>query len=262
MGDVSPGEEFVPCNIKTPVLLTSRLVLRLPHAVDTDNLALLADNRRISGCFDKMPYPFSRADAADFIRRAQAGQLGSYVYAITRAETGEFIGCCGIGAYKAGSWLDWPESAAGSAGGEAAAQPGGSGAGGKAPLYSLTAHNNDNAGAAASRRRAETELFLWLGQPYWGRGYGSEVALALTDIAFRATNITALYARADLANRAAGRILAKCGFVLLGAGAELAAGEAAARAQGHYQLSRESWLRLRSQPAEGRQKPGEAAAKN
>jgi len=97
----------------------------------------------------------------------------------------------------------------------------GSGAGGKAPLYLLTAHNN--AGAAAGRRRAETELFFWLGQPYWRRGYGSEVALALTDAAFRATEIEALYARADPANIAAARILGKCGFALLGAGAEAAA---------------------------------------
>jgi len=233
MGDVALREGGVPHNIKTPVLLTPRLVLRLPHPEDTESLAQLANNAQVSRCFDKMPYPFGRADAEDFICRAEAGEVGAYVYAITLAETGEFIGCCGIGSYKTGRRIAWVQPDAADGG-----------------RFSRT--------GADSGRHTETELFFWLGQPYWRRAYGSEVALALTDAAFRATEIEALYARSDPANTAAARILGKCGFALLGAGAEAAAGAETAQGRAYYQLDRDSWLRLRSE-AVARPKAADAA---
>ena len=79
-----------------PVLVTERLVLRSPHKDDIDALANLANNPRIATMVSRMPHPYRRADAADFVLRAKKGTIGKCVYAITWAETGEFLGCCGV----------------------------------------------------------------------------------------------------------------------------------------------------------------------
>ena len=44
----------------------------------------------------RMPHPYTREDASDFVARAKTGGIGKCVYAITHAETGAFFGCCGI----------------------------------------------------------------------------------------------------------------------------------------------------------------------
>lgn len=79
-----------------PVLVTERLVLRTPHKDDLDALADLANNARIATMVSRMPHPYRRSDAADFVLRAKKGAIGKCVYAITWAETGEFLGCCGL----------------------------------------------------------------------------------------------------------------------------------------------------------------------
>ncbi|HET7413792.1 MAG TPA: GNAT family protein [Pararhizobium sp.] len=79
-----------------PILLTERLVLRAPHAEDIDALAHLANNARVATMVSRMPHPYTRGDAEDFVRRAKDGVIGKCVYAITAAETGTFLGCCGL----------------------------------------------------------------------------------------------------------------------------------------------------------------------
>lgn len=232
-------EKSLTQKIKSPVLVSQRLVLRLPHIEDIDELVKLADNKRISAMFDKMPYPFTRAAAEEFVRRAAAGQIGYYVYAITRADTGAFIGCCGIGAYKGGSWT----------------KPGGQSAVSQGLAYAPGAET-------AAKDLAETEVFFWLGEPFWGQGYGEEVTIALIDVAFRATEISALYARALVSNMAARKILQKCGFSLLGPSGHIAKGAAQAEAMAHYHLTRETWLALRSRSTEPKAKNGSAATGN
>jgi len=44
--------------IDCSVLVTDRLVLRLPHVEDIDAIADLANNKRVSAMLTKMPYPF------------------------------------------------------------------------------------------------------------------------------------------------------------------------------------------------------------
>ncbi|WP_099866912.1 GNAT family N-acetyltransferase [Pararhizobium haloflavum] len=90
--DSSPDERRPDC----PVLLTERLVLRRPHLDDADALANLANNLRVASMVSRMPHPYTHADAEDFIRRAKTGGIGKCVYAVTIAETGEFVGCAGI----------------------------------------------------------------------------------------------------------------------------------------------------------------------
>ena len=79
-----------------PVLVTERLVLRTPHIEDTDALACLANNARVATMVSRMPHPYTRKDATDFIRRANTGAIGKCVYAVTDADAGRFLGCCGI----------------------------------------------------------------------------------------------------------------------------------------------------------------------
>ncbi len=79
-----------------PVLVTERLVLRTPHPEDTDVLTCLANNARVATMVSRMPHPYTRNDAADFIRRSKTGAIGKCIYAVTNADDGRFLGCCGI----------------------------------------------------------------------------------------------------------------------------------------------------------------------
>lgn len=98
-----------------PVLLSQRLVLRAPHTDDIDALAHLANNAAIATMVSRMPHPYTAADAADFVRRTKEGAIGKCVYAITRADNGAFLGCCGLEAdeqnertLEIGYWLGEP----------------------------------------------------------------------------------------------------------------------------------------------------------
>ncbi len=98
----------------SPVQLTDRLVLRLPHEEDIDALAVLADNVNVARMLARLPYPYSRDHAVDFIKLAASGAIGQFAYAITLAETGEFIGSITLHDHKYGSgyeigyWLGEP----------------------------------------------------------------------------------------------------------------------------------------------------------
>ncbi|MDO5893929.1 GNAT family N-acetyltransferase [Agrobacterium sp. Azo12] len=113
----SPQERLRPQRSRTdcPVLLSQRLVLRAPHEEDIDALAHLANNANIATMVSRMPLPYTAKDAADFVRRTKAGEIGKCVYAITRMDNGEFMGCCGLepdpddpGAVELGYWLGEP----------------------------------------------------------------------------------------------------------------------------------------------------------
>src|SRR3546814_12162292 len=79
-----------------PVLLSQRLVLRMPHEEDIDALAHLANNANIATMVSRMPHPYTAKDAADFVRRAKTGEIGKCGYAVTRADNRAFLGCCGL----------------------------------------------------------------------------------------------------------------------------------------------------------------------
>ncbi len=89
-----------------PILLSQRLVLRAPHEDDIDALAHLANNANIATMVARMPHPYTIADAADFVRRTKAGAIGKCVYAITMADTGAFLGCCGIEPHEDGKTVE------------------------------------------------------------------------------------------------------------------------------------------------------------
>jgi RimJ/RimL family protein N-acetyltransferase len=50
------------------------------------------------------------------------------------------------------------------------------------------------------------ELGYWIGEPYWKRGYATEAAHALVDLAFRATAINVLHVSCRVINPASRRV--------------------------------------------------------
>src|SRR5690606_12193970 len=125
--------------IECPVLVTERLVLRPPHQDDIPELADLANNRRVAEMLSRMPYPYTPADAEQFVEGIRSRTFGGCHYAIALAGSGAFIGCAGL-----------------------------------------------------DERQYGLELGYWIGEPYWGQGYATEVAHALVDLAFRVTDIERL----------------------------------------------------------------------
>ena len=90
-----------------PVLETERLVMRAPRLGDAKAMAALANDRRIAENTRRIPHPYNRADARDFIA-AVNGANGESAFLITlRDET--IIGACGIalqdGGPDVGCWL-------------------------------------------------------------------------------------------------------------------------------------------------------------
>ncbi|AYG67931.1 MULTISPECIES: GNAT family protein [unclassified Rhizobium] len=112
----SPEERLRPERLRTdcPVLLSERLVLRAPHEEDIDALAHLANNANVATMVSRMPHPYTTNDAADFVRRTKLGEIGKCVYAITKADNGAFLGCCGVeptgdpNTVEIGYWLGEP----------------------------------------------------------------------------------------------------------------------------------------------------------
>jgi RimJ/RimL family protein N-acetyltransferase len=96
------------------VLVSQRLVLRAPHKDDIDALAHLANNANIATMVSRMPHPYTAKDAADFVRRTNAGEIGKCIYAITRGDNGAFLGCCALepqrdeSTLEIGYWLGEP----------------------------------------------------------------------------------------------------------------------------------------------------------
>jgi len=108
------------------------------------------------------------------------------------------------------------------------------------------AENGAFIGCAGLHPRARgLELGYWIGEPYWGRGYATEAAHALVDLAFRATAIERLHVSCRVINAASRRVIHKCGFQYAGQGMldSLAAGRVPVE---RYALDRSTWASLRS----------------
>jgi RimJ/RimL family protein N-acetyltransferase len=112
-----PGERLspqMPRRSDSPLQVSDRLVLRTPHEDDIDALAHLANNAKIAAMVSRMPHPYTVNDAANFVRRANEGEIGKRVYAITLADNGAFLGACGLepqhdlAVLELGYWLGEP----------------------------------------------------------------------------------------------------------------------------------------------------------
>lgn len=56
------------------------------------------------------------------------------------------------------------------------------------------------------------EMAYWVGEQYWGNGYGTEAAQAMIDFVFEEKNFHRVYARHFKSNPASGKIMEKCGM--------------------------------------------------
>ena len=89
-----------------PVLETERLFLRAPRLEDAKQVAALANDKRIAENTRRLPHPYTRSDAEDFISSLDAGEIA---FLITRHDD-VIIGACGIAAQddavpEIGYWL-------------------------------------------------------------------------------------------------------------------------------------------------------------
>lgn len=194
----SPEQRLRPDRLRSdcPVLLSQRLVLRAPHEEDIDALAHLANNAAVATMVSRMPHPYTVNDAADFVRRTTNGEIGKCVYAITKTDNGEFLGCCG-----------------------------------------LEPHVND----------ADTlEIGYWLGERHWNKGYATEAAHALIDMAFRTRDIAWIDARCRVTNVASRRVIQKCGFQFQGSGMASSLAMGGMMPVEWYRLDRKTWMSLKS----------------
>ena len=91
-----------------PVLETERLILRAPRLEDAKVLAALANDKRIAENTRRIPHPYKRSDAEDFITAVNVPAGGEIAFLITLRE-GNVVGACGIamqdGAPDVGYWL-------------------------------------------------------------------------------------------------------------------------------------------------------------
>lgn len=89
------------------------------------------------------------------------------------------------------------------------------------------------------------ELGYWIGEPHWKRGYATEAAHALVDLAFRATDVNVLNVSCRVINPSSRRVIHKCGFQYAGQGMlnSIVAGQVPVE---RYRLDRKTWASLRS----------------
>lgn len=89
---------------------------------------------------------------------------------------------------------------------------------GTAFVYAVTrAGDSLLVGAVEVRLAPETldSLGYWVGRPYWGRGYATAATRALIAMSFGYLDCNALTASHLARNAASGRVLEKCGLVLV-----------------------------------------------
>ncbi|MER9602238.1 GNAT family protein [Mesorhizobium sp. M0243] len=89
------------------------------------------------------------------------------------------------------------------------------------------------------------ELGYWIGEPHWKKGYATEAAHALVDLAFQRTSIQVLHASTRVINPASRRVIHKCGFQYAGQGMlnSIVAGQVPVE---RYRLDRKTWTSLRN----------------
>lgn len=96
-------------------------------------------------------------------------------------------------------------------------------------------------GVSRPARHAGLAVGYWLGRAFWGKGYASEAATAVVDLAFRVTGTGVIYAGCRTNNTRSRQVLLKQGFERIGVEQTdtVAAGTVATE---RYRLDRENWL--------------------
>ncbi|WP_306120568.1 MULTISPECIES: GNAT family N-acetyltransferase [unclassified Roseitalea] len=92
-----------------------------------------------------------------------------------------------------------------------------------------------------SPRFGGLQVGYWLGLAWWGKGYASEAASAVVDLAFRVTGTDVIHAGSRTVNPRSRQVLIKQGFEFTGLDEidTVAAGRVAIE---RFRLTRETWL--------------------
>ena len=146
---------------------SERLLLRPPWPEDWCAVRAGIADEGIVRNLATAPWPYSDADAQEWCAQPQDPYAPRFL--VTLADSGEVIGCIGIGPLPA----------------------------------------QDGGGDGTM------ELGYWIARPHWGRGYASEAARAVVEIA-RAIGHPRIVASHFLDNPASGRVLRKAGFMPTG----------------------------------------------
>lgn len=89
------------------------------------------------------------------------------------------------------------------------------------------------------------EAGYWVGAPFRGRGYATEIARALVDLAFEHLGEERLTAKCRVTNTASRRVLEKCGFQWAGCGLASSLGMRGAFPVDRFRFDRGAWASLR-----------------
>lgn len=164
-------------------LRTGRLDLVLPDDGLIPDYLRLMNDPEISRMTLSMPYPYRRAHARAFVRRARvryrAGEALSL--SIKLRSSGEVIGGVGLHPRLVGSVGLHPPS---------------------------------------DPHRSEAEIGYWLGRDHRGHGYATEAVLALCDVAFRRLRVHRVTAVVFEGNEASRRVVERAGFQFEGTSRE------------------------------------------
>ena len=86
--------------------------------------------------------------------------------------------------------------------------------------YVIVRRDDDRAighiGLTLERDGRSAEFGYWLGQPYWGQGFGGEAAMAVLSIGFRSLDLDRISALCIADNHGSLQVLRKAGFVEVG----------------------------------------------
>ncbi len=99
---------------------------------------------------------------------------------------------------------------------------------------------------APEDRPTAVEAGLWIGTPWWGRGYGTEAAQALIDHAFTDGRLNALWCSTRVTNVRARRVIEKCGFQFRGTGMVRSPTLFGAFPVERFVLDRRNWASLKA----------------
>jgi RimJ/RimL family protein N-acetyltransferase len=114
-------------------------------------------------------------------------------------------------------------------------------------LVIVARHNGDIVGVAShgpTGLGSGMEAALWIGEPYWGRGYATEAAHALIDRVFGNGLTTMLWCSNRVTNPRARRVIEKCGFQFRGNGMVRLPGRGAFPIE-RFALDRRNWQSLK-----------------
>lgn len=86
--------------------------------------------------------------------------------------------------------------------------------------YVIVRRDDDRAighiGLTLERDSRSAEFGYWLGQPYWGQGFGGEAAMAVLGVGFRSLELDRISASSIADNHGSLQVLRKAGFVEVG----------------------------------------------